>query len=130
MRRLLADRRQRYDIIFYRSGRIDISARIARALHILPNDNLDILTITYTRSIPEHFLYIRSNNLPEARLRPTNHLGQHYRCYSKTICQEIFRLSSTIGCKRLPLLCGETRNIPGIGTCITLITRNNHAAEY
>lgn len=128
--RFLADRTTRPDIIFYRNGKIDITSRIAHQLHITEGTNIDICTVTYHQGQVEHYLYVRHTTHPEARCHPTHHRSHHFRCYSKHLCNEIFRLTNTQGCQRLPLLCGEPIHIPNIGTCITLITHNTNAAEY
>lgn len=54
MRSLLGDRVRKHDIVFYPSGRIDISAHAARQIGLSPGDVVDIVT-----ERGEYYLYVR-----------------------------------------------------------------------
>ena len=85
---------RRPDVSFYSSGRIDITARIARALGINPGDVINIDT-----DGNEYILYVchRAEQLTgqhEAQCYPTKrgkHRNNNYRCHSRQLCRAITR---------------------------------------
>ena len=80
------------DIVFSSSGRIDITTNVARHLHLQRGDVVDIL---YDRG--EYYLYVKHHapvgGRHEAMVLPTNKRGNHYRAYSRKLCEAILEVS-------------------------------------
>lgn len=85
---------RKHDISFYRDGRIDITAGIAKQLDLRRGDMIDIATGGW-----KCFLYVqkRANQIRGGRyegiVKPTNK-GKHtnnFRTYSKTLTDFIFQ---------------------------------------
>lgn len=78
------------DIIFYASGRIDITACVAKHLQLSRGDVLDIMI-----DQDEFYLYVRFrspiNGRHEATVFPTNKKGNHFRTSSSRLCTAILR---------------------------------------
>lgn len=113
---------RRPDISFYRNGRIDITARVARKLNIQSGDVLDIVFDGI-----EYYLYIRQKGTfvvgrHEAQCFPTKQGSHNFRAHSVRLCQEVMRLSGEYDVARLPI--GEYELRDGIPS-VTLIVRNN-----
>lgn len=111
---------RRPDLTFYRSGRIDITSHVARAIGLQDGDVIDI-----GRQGKEFYLYVRIKK--EKAIG--KHLGQchsskpnshNFRTYSKAICHSL--LGDTYG-ERLCLSVGHPEDIEGIGIAIPIITR-------
>lgn len=118
LRRLL-DHTRREDIVFYDTGRIDLTARVTKALGISPGDVVDIATDGI-----EYYLYVRH--------KAEDIIGRHEaKCYASRKGSHNMRLNSKRLCRamlkhrtgKVPLRCGEVAEVPGIGTAITIITR-------
>lgn len=81
------------DITFYASGRIDISARVAKHLQLSRGDVLDIMI-----DQDEFYLYVRlrsPNGRHEAMVFPTNKAGNHFRTSSSRLCTAILQKCKT-----------------------------------
>ena len=119
---------RRPDVTFHSSGRIDITARIARALGLSKGDVIDIAT-----DGNEYLLYARHRaaNITgnhEAQCWPTNH-GKHHnnnlRCQSRRLCLAVINAVRP-GADVLRLPAGPAVKHASIGySCgVPLITRN------
>ncbi len=88
MQSLLGNSRK-HDIVFFYSGRIDISARIAHLLNINQGEVLDIM-----HHNGEFFLYVKHRNpvfgKHQAVVKFSNKYGKHCRVYSKKIARSFF----------------------------------------
>lgn len=77
---------RKMDIVFHRSGRIDIAAHVAKILSLQSGDVIDILT-----SDCEAFLYVRHRSPTigrhEGMVYPSNKKGNHFRTSSKALCR-------------------------------------------
>lgn len=73
------------DLVFHRSGRIDIAAHVARILSLQRGDVIDILT-----DDEETYIYVRYRaplvGRHEGMVYPSNNRGNHFRLSSKTLC--------------------------------------------
>lgn len=78
------------DVSFYRNGRIDITARVVKALGIEKGDVIDVVT-----DCDEYLLYVVHkgkdvSGAHEAQCYPSNIRRTHnYRCHSKRLCEAI-----------------------------------------
>ncbi|MDO4929621.1 MAG: hypothetical protein Q4E59_00650 [Bacteroidales bacterium] len=120
MQSLLGHNTRKPDIIFSASGRIDISARVARFLGLQRGDVLDVAVDS-----GEYYLYV-SHRAPtvgrfEAVVYPTNQKGRHFRAASKRLCAAILRACGTTGKARLGIGTPVTRNADVL---LPIITRN------
>ncbi len=114
---------RRHDIAIHASGRIDISARIARALSLAPGDVIDI-----ARDNGEWYLYVkyRADNYTgnhRGRVWATSNGKGTFRTHSASIARAIFFATGTplTGVLRFP--CGTIINRDN-QTFITIIYRN------
>lgn len=123
---ILANTR-RPDISFYPDGRIDITARIAKALSLKEGDVIDIIF-----NDGEFLLYVSQRSgqrigRHKATVMPTNSGKRHsnnFRTYSKHLAREMSKAAyDRYGMKtRLPA--GEPISMANYGTAIPIITRN------
>ncbi|MCU6767354.1 hypothetical protein OCV73_00055 [Barnesiella propionica] len=126
MEKLLGNTTRRPDITFYKNGRIDITARVARLLGISRGDVIDICTDGY-----EYYLYVRlhasGNNLGrhEAQCIPTNRSPKcrNFRTYSSRLCKIILERCNAK--ERIAFPIGELVNHYEVGKAVTIITNNN-----
>ena len=125
MTSLLPDSR-RPDVTFRKDGRIDITARIAKMLHLQHGDVIDIATEN-----DEFLLYVRLRGdqtigRHEAQCRQTKQHSFNFRCYSKRLAQAIIRIvgKPSIGFAGVRLPAGSPVIFGPNGTAIPLITRN------
>lgn len=114
---------RRPDITFHSNGRIDITARVAKALALQPGDTIDI-----ARDTGEYYLYVKHRNAVgrhEAQCRATNHgkTCNNLRAHSKRLCQAVLKVNGNYMEARLPV--GEPINHPSLGTALPLIIRHN-----
>ncbi|MBO7280559.1 MAG: hypothetical protein J6V00_05270 [Bacteroidaceae bacterium] len=113
---------RRPDIIFHSSGRIDISAHIAKQLNIRSGDVIDIMA-----DRGEYYLYVRTRaaiGRHEAQCFVTNNRAKHchsLRAYSTRLCRAILALTGSNTKASLP--CG-TPGEQSFGTAIPVITKN------
>lgn len=107
------------DIVFHRSGRIDITARVAKILSLARGDVIDILM-----NDSEVYLYVHYRSPAvgrnEGAVYPTNKKGNHFRTSSRTLCR--FMLCRYGGHEKVSLYVGKAINdkFKGILLPITL----------
>lgn len=99
MQSLLGNTRK-IDITFAASGRIDITAHVAKHLQLHRGDVLDVCT-----DGQEYYLYVK-HRAPaaghhEATVFPTNRSGHNFRTWSRRLCNAILKASGTTDCARL-----------------------------
>lgn len=114
---------RRPDITFHCDGRIDITARVAKALSLHPGDVIDI-----AHDGREYLLYVKHHNavgLHEAQCAPTykGRTCNNLRAHSKRLCQAVLKVNGNYLEARLPV--GEPINHPSLGTALPLIIKHN-----
>lgn len=120
MQSLLGNTRKA-DIIFYSSGRIDITARVVKALDLQPGDVIDVMC-----GKGEFYLY-RKYPAPtvgrhEGTAFPTNRKGNHFRVQSKALCAAILQ---ECGVSDKAKLCvGASVSITDQKNALPIITKN------
>ena len=119
---------RRPDVTFHSSGRIDITARIARSLSLSKGDVIDVAT-----DGDEYLLYVRHraadiSGTHEARCWPTNNGKRHsnnFRCQSRRLCTTIInKVCPTTNVLRLPAGIVVKHASIGYNDAVPLITRN------
>lgn len=124
MKSLLGSYSRKPDVSFYKNGRIDITARVARAIGIADGDVLDV---AYDGG--EFYMFVRAKagecvGRHEAQCWPTKKGSHNYRAHSKRLCTAIMKLSNAQDVARLPT--GERALIFDKTTpAVILIARNN-----
>lgn len=129
MESIIGDSTRRHDIVFYRTGRIDILSSITKALGIKEGDVIDISV-----DEGEYYLYVRakSENVigrHEAKCFSTKKSikgqSRHLRAHSKTLTNAILsKYPDGIKYARIPA--GSiVEEAPKIGKAIILITSAN-----
>lgn len=124
MESLLHRNSRRPDVSFYRDGRIDITARVARLLGIRPGDVIDI-----AHEGGEFYMFVShkaddAQGRHEGQCYPTKHRSHNFRTHSKRLCQAIMALSNATNVARLPI--GDTALLfDKTVTAVILIVRNN-----
>lgn len=118
---------RRPDVTFCPDGRIDITARIAKALALKSGDVVNVAIAN-----GELLLYVqtradKSIGNHEGTVRPTKNGKQqsnNFRTWSKALCQQISKI--VYGCcgRKTRLPAGRPTSIGHYGTAIPLITRN------
>lgn len=108
------------DLIFSASGRIEISARIAKLLGMRCGDAVDILS-----DRGEYYLYMRHaaslNGRHEAVVYRTNRRGSHFRAASKKLCDAILTAAGVT--EKARLFVGEPVDDSQYGMLLPIITR-------
>lgn len=110
---------RRHDIVFHRSGRIDISSNIVRQLNISPGDVINLM-----ESDSEVWLYVcvstqNKGGRYEAQCSPTKPGSRNFRAWSKRLCSRFVPENSKI--KAVRFASGETQTINGFKS-INIIT--------
>lgn len=113
------------DITFYKNGRIDITARVAKALELSEGDVIDVAMERH-----EYLLYIKYHHdnvvgRHEAQCRETKRglrKCNNIRTYSKRLTDAILQASGTDLIARLPV--GAVVQLESGITAIPIITRN------
>lgn len=107
------------DIIFHSSGRIDITAHVAKSLKMSRGDVLDIMV-----GNGEFYLYIKHHaplhGKHEAMVFPTNKTGNHFRTSSYRICDAIMKECGTTD--KAKLCVGEPLESK-YGTLLPIVTK-------
>lgn len=91
MASLLGNTTRRPDIAFHKSGRIEINARIARALTLRRGDVIDV-----DSSQGEYYLRVRYRaalGSHEAKVYPTGPHTGHFRCRSLRLCSSVLSIA-------------------------------------
>lgn len=108
-------------IVVWRSGRILVSARLSRVLHLTEGDSINILT-----DGEEHYVVrvARQHGERKAVLRKTNRKsrGGSLFLYSKTLARHLLRVSDSTD--KVRLAAGEPTKIDSFTVAVPLITRN------
>lgn len=108
------------DIIFRRSGRINISARVAKSLGLACGDVIDIM-----EDHGEYYLYIKHHapvvGRHEGMVMRSNKSGNHFIAHSVTLSRYILSKCELYNTARL--CCGEAINLPNYGTALPIITK-------
>ena len=123
MKHLLENTR-RHDITFCADGRIEISARVTRALDIQPGDVIDIAMDERCREV---YLYVKHRQ-PAGR-----HKAQCYRtgkgrtcnslrAHSVEICRQVLDMRG-FSCTQAKLPVGDPVDIPCVGKALPVIIR-------
>lgn len=104
---------RRPDVIFRHNGHFDITAPVAKALHLAAGDSVDLLT-----DGTEYYLTVAHHASPSAfgrfraQVRPTStRLRHHFRGSSVLLCRAIIAATSP-GATRLALPCGLPTSHP------------------
>lgn len=120
MRSLLGDNIRKHDIVFYPSGRIDISAYAARLIALSEGDVIDIIA-----DKGEYYLYTRRRNPLhgrfEARVFADNKRGRHLRTYSRKLCKAMLGECGKKGITRF--FVGKPLHDDLFGTMLPIITK-------
>lgn len=112
---------RRPDIVFYRNGRIDISARVAVALDLNAGDAVSIF-----RDGHEFYLYVSHRAADssvarfEAQCFPSNRRGRHMRASSVRLCTALLDNCLIDGSAAFAV--GPVCVCNGV-TCLPVITR-------
>lgn len=108
------------DIIFRRSGRINISARVAKSLGLACGDVIDIM-----EDHGEYYLYIKHHapvvGRHEGMVMRSNKSGNHFIAHSVTLSRYILSKCDLYNSARL--CCGEALTLPNHGTALPIITK-------
>ena len=114
---------RRPDITFHSDGRIDITARVAKALSLRPGDVIDIAHDT-----GEYYLYVKHRNAVgrhEAQCHATyrGKTCNNLRAHSKQLCLAVLRVNGNYTIARLPV--GEPLQHQGLGIALPIIIHHN-----
>lgn len=130
MMRSLIDNTRRPDVIFYRNGKIEITANVAKTLNLQAGDVIDIITNNV-----EYYLVVKykANEVVgnhDGKVMRSNKRGNHLRCYSTKICNKIFSIckfehnSSYLCSEKVRLACGLPTVLSTHGQALPLIIKN------
>lgn len=122
---LLGKTTRRPDISFFRNGRIDITARLAKDIGLQPGDVIDIAI-----DGDEYLLHIRHKaqdviGRHEAQCFPTNKWPKrthNLRAHSKRLAEAVLHITGTDNAR---LNAGMTFSHPIYGTAAPIIIPNN-----
>jgi hypothetical protein len=111
------------DITFHSDGRIEITARVTKALSIHPGDVIDI-----AHDGSEHYLYVKHHNAigrHEAQCYPTykGKTCNNLRAHSKRLCMAVLNVNGNDNEARLPV--GEPMQHNTLGTALPIIIHHN-----
>lgn len=125
MLKSLLSHTRRADIIFYRSGRIDINAYAARKLHLSDGDVLG-----FAQENGETYIYVDRQAAEvmgrhRCTCRRTNRHGHNFRTYCRDITCHV--LSNFPDVMKVEIPAGDVVQHEHHGTLLTLIIRNNLA---
>lgn len=108
------------DIVFRSSGRIDISARVAKSLGLQHGDVIDIML-----DGGEWYLYIKHhspvNGRHEGMVFRSNAKGNHFRVWSKALCNVVLKECKAID--KVKLCVGNPVNLYIYGTALPIIIK-------
>ena len=98
MRNLCSSRKP--DLVFWHTGRIDITSHVARRLRLTAGDVVNIMT-----DGEEYYLYVQYRAPLQGRYEgavfPSNRNGNHFRTCSKRICIRILEECRAVDRARL-----------------------------
>ncbi len=111
---------RRADIIFNSSGRIDITARVAKSLDLQHGDVIDIMLAE-----GEWYLYVKHRTPKvgrhEGMVFRSNKKGHHCRAYSKTLCNAV--LSECKVSDKVKLCVGKPVSLSYHGAALPIIIK-------
>ena len=114
---------RRPDVSFFPSGKIDITARVARLLDMHPGDVIDIAI-----DGSEYLLFVRvrqASGSHEAMVHTTKRRSHNFRCYSSRLCQFMISQHCTSPSTPLRVPAGRVRQHEVYGTMVSLVTLLN-----
>jgi hypothetical protein len=124
MTTILQETTRRPDISFFRSGKIDITSRVARLLAITPGDVLDIAV-----EDGEYYLFVRVRSgramgRHQAVCIPTKHGARNFRAYSVGLSAAMLRAAAVSGKEpaEARFACGQAVTHPAFGVMVPIIT--------
>lgn len=128
--RSLIDNTRRPDVVFYRNGKIEIAANVAKTLNLQAGDVIDIITnnIEYYIVVKYKANEVVGNH--DCKVMRSNKRGNHLRCYSTKICNKIFSIcnfeldSSYLYSDKVRLACGLPTTLPTHDRALPLIIKN------
>lgn len=111
------------DITFHSDGRIEITARVTKALSLHPGDVIDI-----AHDGSEYYLYVKHHNAVgrhEAQCHATykGKTCNSLRAHSKRLCQAVLDVNGNSNEARLPV--GEPTDHSTLGTTLPIIIKRN-----
>ena len=114
---------RRPDITFHCDGRIDITARVAKALSLHPGDVIDI-----AHDDSEYYLYVKHRNAVgrhEAQCAATykGRTCNNLRAHSRRLCQAVLKVNGNYTTARLPV--GEPVQHNSLGITLPIIIKYN-----
>lgn len=113
---------RRSDITFHKSGRIDISSRVAKLLGLSRGDVIDV-----SEHEGEYYLYVKFHapviGRYEAVCYPSSKKGNHFRVWSSNLCRIMMSLAG-VQADRIELPTGAPTSISFIDNAIPIITKN------
>lgn len=108
------------DIVFHSSGRIDITARVAKSLELQHGDVIDIMLCGC-----EWCLYVKHRapkfGRHEGMVYRSNNKGNHYRVWSKTLCNAVLQECKVAD--KVKLCVGEPMNLNIYGPALPIIIK-------
>ncbi|MBD5173827.1 MAG: hypothetical protein HDT08_04230 [Bacteroidales bacterium] len=114
------------DVAFYKNGRIDICAKVAKQLNL---EHGDIISLAQDNGEVYLFIANKHSETNSARCTgrcfPSRKHSLNFRSQSTALCKAILNLCNTPSAALLPA--GTPVAIPSLGVAIPLITRNNLA---
>lgn len=120
MQSLLGNTTRKPDIVFHYSGKIDITSHVAKSLNLQHGDVIDIMLTD-----GEYYLYIRHRAPAVGRHQGmvfrTNNKGNHFRAWSKMLCNAILKECHTTG--KAKLYTGEPLQDNQYGIMLPIITK-------
>lgn len=109
------------DLVFHKSGGIDISARVAKALNLAKGDVVDVC-----EDDDEFYLYVKLHSpvgRHEGTVLYTNKNGRHSRVWSKKLCSAILKESGSEGRDKVALCVGDLVKRDDLGLAFPIITK-------
>jgi hypothetical protein len=117
MRSIISNTR-RADVVFRKSGAIDISATVAKGLSLSQGDHLDVV-----EDKGEYYLCAKKQNVGrfEGRVYPSNKMGGHFRASSVRLTNAILAICGADTEARLCV--GAQVELPYYGKAYPIITK-------
>lgn len=113
------------DVSFFRSGRIDITASVCKALDLHVGDVIDVAV-----DGSEYYLFVRHRHDPsspsigrhQATVRSTKGKSHNMRCYSSKLCQLMLSLFTDTDHDVLRVPAGKVKTNSCYGNMVSLVT--------
>lgn len=119
----LLENSRKTDITFWKSGRIEISSWVARAIGL---QNGDVIDIFFDDNEGEYYLYVKLRAPLIGRhvgvAFKSNRSGNHFRVYSKKIAEFFLSECKANFCVKLAV--GQLCELPNYGKAIPIIINN------